>query len=99
MFKSKSRFFFLTIATTLLLAIFTSVVSASHSWGNYHWARSANPFTLNLGDNLSSSWDSYLATTSNDWSLSSVLNTTIVQGNSNPKNCRATSGWRENNLD
>ena len=92
MFKSKSGFFFLAITTTLLLAIFTSVVSASHSWGNYHWARSANPFTLKLGDNLSSSWDAYLVTTSADWSLSSVLDTTIVQGNSNPKNCRATSG-------
>ncbi|HEY4481341.1 MAG TPA: hypothetical protein VI489_00660 [Candidatus Brocadiaceae bacterium] len=92
MFKSKSRFFFLTIATTLLLAIFTSVVSASHSWGNYHWARSSNPFTLNLGDNVSSGWDSYLATTSTDWSASSVLDTVVVASNKNPRTCRATSG-------
>jgi len=92
MFKSKRRFFFLAITTTLLLAIFTSVVSASHSWGNYHWARSSNPFTLKLADNLSSSWDAYLVNTSADWSLSSVFDTSIIPGSANPKNCRATSG-------
>ncbi len=65
---------------------------ATHAWGNYHWARTANPFTLQLGDNVSSAWDSYLNTASNDWSQSSVLNTTVVPGNTNPKNCRATNG-------
>jgi hypothetical protein len=25
-------------------------LSANHSWGNYHWARTANPFTLAVGD-------------------------------------------------
>src|SRR5206468_5527238 len=40
----------------------------------------------------SSAWDSYLATTSSDWSASSVLNTTIVAGSAKPRNCRPTSG-------
>ena len=65
---------------------------ANHSWAGYHWARTANPFTVNLGDNLSSSWKPYLATTSSDWSVSSVLDTVIVAGLSKGKNCRATSG-------
>ena len=38
-------------------------VAANHSWGGYHWARTANPFTLKLGDNVSSAWDAYLGTT------------------------------------
>jgi hypothetical protein len=42
----------------------------SHSWGGYHWARTANPFTLKLGDNVSSGWDTYLAMASIDWSQS-----------------------------
>ena len=66
--------------------------SASHSWGGYHWARTSNPFTLKLGDNVSTNWDAYLATTSSDWSASTVLDTTIVGGGANPKNCRPTSG-------
>ncbi len=72
--------------------IFPLAASANHSWGGYHWARTANPFTLKLGDNVSSSWDPYLATTSADWSFSPVLDTTVVRGSANPKNCRATSG-------
>lgn len=79
------------ILVLVVLALSTALVKADHSWGNYHWARTANPFTLKLGDNLSSSWDPYLATTSSDWSVSNVLDTTIVAGQSG-RNCRPTSG-------
>jgi hypothetical protein len=68
-----------------------SVSQASHAWSTYHWARTSNPFTLRLADNVSSAWDSYLATSSSDWTQSTVLNTTIVAG-SNTKNCRAVTG-------
>ncbi|MBI4153547.1 hypothetical protein HY503_00905 [Candidatus Woesebacteria bacterium] len=77
------------VITVLVLS--ASTASASHAWGNYHWARTGNPFNLKLGDNVSSAWDSYLATTSNDWSVSSVLDTTIVPGQSKG-NCRPTAG-------
>lgn len=70
----------------------TSSVNASHSWGGYHWARTANPFTLKLGDNVSSTWDAYLAEASTDWSASSILDTTIVAGGTTARRCRATSG-------
>src|SRR3989344_9280309 len=65
---------------------------ADHSWGGYHWARTANPFTLQLGDNVSSTWDSYLGTTASDWGLSSVLNTTVTPGKTKPRICKATDG-------
>lgn len=78
------------LATVAAVALAPSA-QASHSWGNYHWARTANPFTLQLGDNLSSNWDSYLQTASGDWSQSSVLDTTIVAGRSN-RNCKPTTG-------
>ena len=67
-------------------------VSANHSWGGDHWASTANPFTLKLGDNLSSGWDPYLSTTSSDWSLSSVLDTAIVPGGTVAKRCKPTAG-------
>lgn len=69
-----------------------SVADATHSWGGYHWARTSNPFTLKLGANVSSGWVSYLATTSSDWSNSTVLDTTIVAGATTPQKCRPTSG-------
>jgi hypothetical protein len=67
-------------------------VSATHSWGGYHWARTANPFTLKLGDNVSTAWDAFLATTSSDWSQSTVLDTSIVASGGKPRNCRPTAG-------
>ncbi len=66
--------------------------SPNHSWGSYHWARTSNPFTVLLGDNVSSDWDFNLETASSDWSKSTVLDTTIVTGGSSNRNCRRTNG-------
>lgn len=74
-----------------IAAVTVSAALGSHSWGGYHWARTANPFTLKLGDNLSSGWKSYLGTTSSDWSASSVLDTVVVTGQARGK-CRPTAG-------
>ncbi len=79
-------------AASLLIATFSTVIAnATHSWGGYHWARTANPFTLQLGDNLSNTWDPYLIATSTDWSVSDKLNTTIVAGLGG-STCKATTG-------
>jgi hypothetical protein len=86
------RFAVRTSLAAVLLALCAPDASATHSWGGYHWARTANPFTLKLGNNMSSAWASSLATASSDWSASDVLNTTVVTGLANPKNCRPTSG-------
>ena len=75
-----------------VLAAFPLSASANHSWGSYHWARTSNPFTLKLGDNVTSAWDAYLVGASNDWSVSSVLNTTIVAGSTTGRKCRPTAG-------
>ena len=82
----------LLVVALLVTMGFVAFLTATHSWGGYHWARTSNPFTLKLGDNVSSAWDSYLGTTSSDWSLSNVLDTTIVAGQSPSRNCRPTSG-------
>ena len=80
------------LAALLALVAFSPAAQANHSWNGYHWARQSNPFTLNLGDNVSSKWDPYLSTTSTDWSKSTVLDTRIVAGRANPDTCRPTSG-------
>ena len=86
---------------TLLLIVsfvgiigFAGLVKADHKWGEYHWARTSNPFTLQLGDNVSSTWDSYLQTASSDWSLSNVLDTVIVAGQAGSR-CKPTAGRAE----
>ena len=79
------------LAALLALAAFSPEAKANHSWGNYHWARQSNPFTLQLGDNVSQTWDSYLGTASSDWSKAGVLDTTVASGLAK-KNCRPTGG-------
>jgi len=70
----------------------SSTSQESHSWGSYHWARTSNPFTLKLGDNVTSAWDSYLNTSITDWSKSTVLDLTKVTGGTTVKRCAATTG-------
>jgi hypothetical protein len=74
-------------ALALVASAFASTAAANHSWGGYHWARTSNPFTVKLGNNLDATWQSYLATTSSDWS--------IVTGKSARRPCKATLGQDE----
>ena len=90
--KISSYRFPLMLVLVFALAAFPASVSANHSWNGYHWARTKNPFTLKLGDNVSSNWDARLATASSDWSKSTVLDTQIVAGGTRSQRCRPTSG-------
>lgn len=82
-----------TVAAAAALSIaLPSAATANHSWNGYHWARTSNPFTLQLGDNVTSQWDSSLSGASTDWSRSTVLDTVVVAGSTNPKNCKAITG-------
>ncbi|MES3005621.1 MAG: hypothetical protein V4664_01595 [Patescibacteria group bacterium] len=92
MFTSFRLKLLLVTALVASACFVASSVSASHTWFNYHWARTSNPFTLMLGDNVSGSWDPYLTLVSADWSLSSVLDTVVVPGKTNPKNCKPIVG-------
>lgn len=82
----------ISLLVLVSMGAFASVAFANHAWANYHWARTINPFTLKLGDNVSAVWDAHLATTSIDWSISSKLDTAVVKGLVDPKRCRPTNG-------
>lgn len=86
-----NRRFLLLAVLLLILAIFPTFASANHAWGNYHWERSANPVSLQVGDNTSGPWGSHLSTAIADWNQSSVLSLTVVGGQAKGK-CRPTSG-------
>jgi hypothetical protein len=82
----------LTAAAAAIAIAVVGTALANHSWGKYHWARTANPFTLRVGDNVSSAWDAYLNEAVSDWSASTVLDLTKVTGASNPSTCAPTAG-------
>ena len=80
------------IVALLLATGLGAFVSADHSWGGYHWARTSNPFILKTGDNVSSIWDTHLDFAISDWNFSSVLDLQKVAGGTNPRRCRPTAG-------
>ncbi len=71
--SSRRRTLIVTVVLTAV-AIFASVVSASHSWGGYHWARTSNPFTLRIANNTTNGWPTYFNTAVSDWNVSTVMN-------------------------
>jgi hypothetical protein len=87
----KARFL-LVLAIIVVMAVSPLSAGASHSWGKYHWARTSNPFTLRVGDNVNSTWDTYLNEAITDWNRSSVLDLTKVAGSTSGSTCAPTSG-------
>ncbi|HXG75233.1 MAG TPA: hypothetical protein VNJ53_01555 [Gaiellaceae bacterium] len=65
---------------------------ANHSWGSYHWTRTSSEVTLAVGDNVSSSWDSYLNGAIADWNPSTVVELSKVSGGTSPSSCQPTAG-------
>src|SRR5256714_15476765 len=92
------------------LSVFASSAAATPwinpSTGNpYHWARTANPFTVKLGNDVTSGWTTYLGGASGDWSAygnltdyfgtfntANPLRTAVVAGLTTARKCRASSG-------
>lgn len=67
--------------------------SANHSWGNYHWARTANPFALTINEALTSNWEPYLQVAMTDWAQSTVLNfKPVVPSSASAKRCNPIAG-------
>ena len=84
----------IALAASLLAAVTALPASANHAWSTYHWGRTANPFTIKVGDNLTNGWSTYLTQALSDWNQSTVAKNTVVAGQST-KRCRATSGRDE----
>jgi len=88
------------VKSIMLVAFFAIVLFpissyANHSWNNYHWARTANPFTLTVVDSTTSTWLTEQDTAISDWSASSVMNLSLVQGDESSrarKRCVMISG-------
>lgn len=73
-----------SVAAVASLSLAADKAHATHAWNGYHWARTANPFPVNLGDNVTPDWDGYLSVASGDWTQSSVLDAPVVAGSGNP---------------
>jgi hypothetical protein len=85
----------LTIGALAIVFVAASSLRADHSWGNYHWARTANPFNLRVVDSNTADWQSMYNSALSDWSQSTVLNLLNEQGDESSrarKRCVMISG-------
>ena len=71
---------FLGSASILAAVAIPPAALADHAWGNYHWGRTANPFTLKVGNNVSSVWQSSFNAMITDWTKSTVVDVVAVPG-------------------
>lgn len=82
------------LCATALLGV-VGVASANHSWNNYHWARTANPFTLQTIDSVTTFWQFEYDTALSEWGQSTVLDLTTVSRDDSSRarrQCRAVAG-------
>lgn len=74
---------------------FATASQASHSWNNYHWARTANPFTLQTVDSVTANWQSEFDTSLQKWAQSGIFNFSIAARDDSTKarkRCAMVSG-------
>ena len=100
--KSGSYRIFLFLLVLAVAAFPSASASASHSWGNYHWARTSNPFTIKVIDSMTSgtngsaaNWDENLNVAISDWNASSVMNVVKEAGDDSArirKRCPTVTG-------
>ncbi len=82
----------LAVAASASLSLI-SPAQATHSWNNYHWARTASAFTLPVGNQLAAGadWHGHLATSVADWSSSTTLKLSAAPSTST-KRCSMVKG-------
>lgn len=83
------------IALGAAAVLTASIATASHSWNNYHWARTGSSFTLQIIDSNTSNWDDELARAVSDWSKSTKLDVRVTSYNdaaSTRQSCPMSAG-------
>lgn len=100
----RQRKFMIGAAIVTTFICYAAPLAANHAWRNYHWERSSNPFSLDMGDNLSGPWPSDLSASSQDWNSvgQQVISIDIVPGSSPDctvqlGNIQACNGFYGNN--
>ena len=73
MFTASHRRLLVVAVISLAFVALVSTTRANHAWGSYHWARTSNPFTLRIANNMTGTWPTYFNTAVSDWDKSTVI--------------------------
>ena len=96
----RSTRFLAKTALALAITAVSATALATHSWNNYHWARTSNSFalqTLNstVPGGTNANWPVLLSASASQWSQSTKLDlvvTPYANATNDRKRCRAVSG-------
>lgn len=77
--------FLLAASIVFVLALLTSTTNAFHSWNDYHWARTSNPFTLKVVDSVNADWQAEFEDSLSQWGASDVLDLSVVRTDESKK--------------
>lgn len=83
------------ISGAVVLCAAALTAQANHSWNNYHWARTAQNFPLQVIDSTTPDWDGELAQTVTDWSKSGALDLAVTSADDSSltrRRCNAVTG-------
>lgn len=100
MFRNAIKKSLIAVSVGIAVAAIPVVSYASHSWANYHWARTANPFTLKVTNSMTSEWQASFNGTISAWNTPigtnfDALNFNVVTGSTNKqvrRQCRPKAG-------
>ncbi|MEO5623504.1 MAG: hypothetical protein ABIQ78_08830 [Dokdonella sp.] len=86
-----------TLAAAIAVGSFSA--HATHSWNNYHWARTTSSFNLHTLDstvaNSNANWPGLLRTAASQWTQSTKLDLTVAayaNDSNSRRKCSAVSG-------
>ena len=68
------------------IAIAAAPAIADHAWNNYHWAKSGAEVTVPIYDSTTGIWQQrgHVGIAVNDWNKSTVIQSSLSRGNSDP---------------
>jgi hypothetical protein len=82
----------LVVGAAIAAVTIAAPALANHSWGTYHWRLTGSQVEVPVANNVSGQWYSYLVGANNDWNQSTVIQSPLITGTTNVKNCRAVAG-------
>lgn len=83
------------VACGLAAAVASFGSYASHSWNNYHWARTTSSFNLQVIDSTTPDWGPEFDASMSQWSASTKLNLVVTSADDSArtrKRCQSVTG-------
>ncbi|MGI9252739.1 MAG: hypothetical protein ACR2J8_03265 [Thermomicrobiales bacterium] len=80
------------VAGLLALPLMVQATEDPGSFGGRHWGSRRVPFSIGVGDNVSSRWEKYLDRATRQWSDSGTVEMVVIDGRTSASQCKPTRG-------